>query len=71
MGLPDKNVRPIGFLKSLHSSSPLPTGRQAQGGTFCSIFVIYEKYFHARENKKADLKSAFGVCPLFGATTLI
>jgi hypothetical protein len=26
-------------LKSLHSSPPLPTGRQAQGGAFCSIFV--------------------------------
>ena len=23
-----------------------------------------------RENKKADLKSAFGVCPLFGTITL-
>jgi hypothetical protein len=27
--LPDKNVRPIVFLKSLHSSPPLPAGRQA------------------------------------------
>jgi hypothetical protein len=47
MQLPDRNVRPIGFLKSLHSSPALPTGpgpdrgrgRQAQGGAFGSIFV--------------------------------
>jgi len=34
MRLPDKNVRPIGFLGWLLSSPPLPTGRQAQGGAF-------------------------------------
>ncbi len=39
MQLPDKNVRPIGFLEWLLSSPPPPTGRQAQGGVFCSIFV--------------------------------
>jgi len=49
MQLPDKsestrteNVRPIGFLELLHSSPPLPTGRQAfptEDGAFCGIFV--------------------------------
>ncbi len=39
MRLPDKNVRPIGFLKSLHSSPPIPLGRDRHGGAICSIFV--------------------------------
>jgi hypothetical protein len=30
MQLPDRNVRPIEFLKSLHSSPPVPTGRQSR-----------------------------------------
>ena len=46
MRLPDNPAlagRPIGFLESLHSSLPLPTGRQAQDGAFCSIFVNDEE----------------------------
>ena len=36
-----ENVRPIGFLELLHSSPPLPTGRQAQDGAFCGILVSF------------------------------
>ena len=56
MHVPDKNVRPIGFLKWLHSSSP-------QRGTFCSIFVNEFGLFEGDEpvmnvsSEKIDLKN--------------